>query len=108
MGNVGAILLNNRVKLPVKSFSLAPAKMTFSLATAMETVSIDELWVRISVKLAYRKRGSEIAVRPAVPPLQAQRTHSNKLAEKLQIAGALVDNLAEQLRMAGLVQRDFL
>jgi sigma-B regulation protein RsbU (phosphoserine phosphatase) len=108
MGNVGAILLNNRVELPVKSFSLAPAKMTFSLATAMETVSIDELWVRISVNLAYRKRGSEIAVRPAVPPLQAQRTHSNKLAEKLQVAGALVDNLAEQLRMAGLVQRDFL
>jgi sigma-B regulation protein RsbU (phosphoserine phosphatase) len=108
MGNVGAILLNNRVKLPVKSFSLAPAKMSFSLATTMESVSIDEIWVRISVNLAYRKRGSEIVIRPAVPPMQVQRSHTNKLAERLQITGALVDDLAEQLRMAGLVQRDFL
>ncbi|MHC4500437.1 MAG: PP2C family protein-serine/threonine phosphatase [Planctomycetota bacterium] len=37
-----------------------------------------------------------------------QRSHTNSLAEKLQITGALVDDLAEQLRMAGLVQRDFL
>ena len=109
MGNVGAILLNNRVKLPVKSFALAgPQVKSFSLATTMETVSIDELWVRISVNLAYRKKGSQISVRPAVPPMQVERAHSNKLAEKLQITGALVDNLAEQLRMAGLVQRDFL
>ncbi|HUW19000.1 MAG TPA: PP2C family protein-serine/threonine phosphatase [Sedimentisphaerales bacterium] len=107
-GNIGAILLNNRVKLPVKSFSLVPTKMSFSLASTMESVSIDELWVRISVNLAYRKRGSEIAVRPAVPPIQMQKFHANRLAEKLQITGALVDTLAEQLRMAGLVQRDFL
>ncbi len=108
MGNVGAILLNNRVKLPVKSFSLVPAKMSFSLASTVESVSTDELWVRISVNLAYRKRGSGIAVKPAVPPIQMERANSNKLAEKLQMTSALVDSLAEQLRMAGLVQRDFL
>jgi sigma-B regulation protein RsbU (phosphoserine phosphatase) len=109
MGNIGTVLLNNRVKLPVKSFSLAgPQVKSFSLATTMESVSVDELWVRISVNLAYRKKGSEISVRPAVPPMQMQRSHTNSLAEKLQITGALVDDLAEQLRMAGLVQRDFL
>jgi len=109
MGNIGAILLNNRVKLPVKSFFLAgPQVRSFSLATTMESVSIDELWVRISVNLAYRKKGSQIAVKPAVPPTPMQRTHANRLAERLQMTGALVENLAEQLRMAGLVQRDFL
>lgn len=106
--NIGVILLNNRIELPVKSFSLAPARISFSLATTMESVSVDELWVRISVNLAYRKRGSEIAVRPAVPPMQVQRSHSNKLSEQLQMTGSLVESLAEQLRMAGLVQRDFL
>lgn len=107
--NIGAILINNRVRLPVRSFALAgPQVRSFSLVTTMESVSTDELWVRISVNLAYRKRGSEIAVKPAVPPTQIQRTHSNKLAERLQMTGALVENLAEQLRMAGLVQRDFL
>lgn len=110
MKNVGAILINNRVQLPVKSFALAgPQVKSFSLMTTMESVSIDELWVRISVNLAYRKKGSEIFVRPAVPPRQVQRTYTgNKLAEQLRMTEALVDNLAEQLRMAGLVQRDFL
>jgi serine phosphatase RsbU (regulator of sigma subunit) len=109
MGNIGTILLNNRVELPVRSFVLAgPQVKSFSLATTMETVSLDELWVRISVNLAYRRRGSEIAVRPAVPPLQVHRSHGHKLSDRLQMTGTLVDNLAEQLRMAGLVQRDFL
>ncbi|HEW78467.1 MAG TPA: serine/threonine-protein phosphatase [Phycisphaerales bacterium] len=108
MKSVGVILLNNRVESPVRSFSLAPSRVSFSMSATMESVSLDELWVRISVNLAYRKRCSEIVVKPAVPPEQLQSTHSNKLAEQLRMAGALVDNLSEQLRMAGLVQRDFL
>jgi sigma-B regulation protein RsbU (phosphoserine phosphatase) len=109
MRGIGAILLNNRVELPVRSFSLAgPQVKSFSLATTMESVSTDELWVRICVNLAYRKKGSEISVRPAVPPRQEQRIYSNKLAEQLSMTGALVENLAEQLHIAGLVQRDFL
>ncbi len=109
MESIGAILLNNRVELPVKSFSLAsPQVKSFSLATTMESVSVDELWLRISVNLAYRKKGSEIVVKPAVPPGQVQRIRNNKLAEQLSVTGALIDNLTEQLRMAGLVQRDFL
>jgi len=109
MQNIGVILFNNRIEMPVKSFSLAgPQVKSFSLVTTVESVSIDELWVRISVNLAYRKRGSEIVVKPAGPPRQVQRSNANKLAEQLHMTGALVDNLAEQLRMAGLVQHDFL
>ena len=108
MESIGVILLTSRVEMPVKSFSLAPAKTSFSMASTMESVSIDELWVRISVNLAYRKKSSGIAVKPAVPPKQVQRIYKNKLAEQLCMTGVLVDSLAEQLRLAGLVQQDFL
>jgi sigma-B regulation protein RsbU (phosphoserine phosphatase) len=106
--NIGVILLNERMQLPVKSFSLAPAKSSFSIGGSTESVSINELWVRVSLNLAYRKKSSEIAVKPAMPPKQVQRIYKNKLAEQLSMTGALVDNLSEQLRLAGLVQQDFL
>jgi serine phosphatase RsbU (regulator of sigma subunit) len=106
--NIGAILLNNRVSQPIKSFSVAAVK-SFSMVEVMELVSVDDLWVRISVNLAYRKRSTGIVVKPAVPPKQSQQgNNKNKLAEQLRMTEALVDNLSEQLRMAGLVQRDFL
>ena len=108
MENIGVILLTSQVKLPVKSFSLVPSGSSFSMASTMESVSIDELWVRISVNLAYRKKSVGMAVKPAVPPKQVQTIAKNKLAEQLTMTGALVDNLAEQLRLAGLVQQDFL
>ena len=106
--NIGAILLNNRVSQPIKSFSVAAVK-SFSMVDVMELVSVDDLWVRISVNLAYRKRSTGIVVKPALPPKQSQQgNNKNKLAEQLRMTEALVDNLSEQLRMAGLVQRDFL
>jgi sigma-B regulation protein RsbU (phosphoserine phosphatase) len=108
MESIGVILLTSRVETRIKSFSLAPAKTSFSMASTMESFSIDELWVRISVNLAYRKKSSGIAVKPAVPPKQVQRIYKNRLAEQLSMTGELVDNLAEQLRLAGLVQQDFL
>ncbi|MBN2456226.1 MAG: serine/threonine-protein phosphatase [Sedimentisphaerales bacterium] len=112
MKGIGAILLNNRVQVPVRSFSLAGHGVkSFSLASTMESVSIDELWVRISINLAYRERGSEILVKPAVPPKQLEYSYDkyrNKLAEQLRIRESFVDNLTEQLRLAGLVQKDFL
>lgn len=108
MNNIGVILLNERVEVPVKSFSLSPSKTSFSMAGTTDGVSADELWVRISVNLAYRKKSSGMAVKPAIPPKQIQRIYKNKLAEQLSITGALVDNLSEQMRLAGLVQQDFL
>jgi len=108
MENIGVILLTHRVELPVKSFSLTPAKTSFSMAATIESVSIDELWTRISVNLAYRKKSSGLAVKPALPPKQIRGIYQNKLAEQLSMTGAMVDNLAEQMRLAGLVQQDFL
>ncbi len=108
MENIGVILITDRVKVPVKSFSLAPAKSSFSVGGMTEAVSIDELWTRVSVNLAYRKKSDGIAVKPAIPPKQIQSIYKNKLAEQLSMTGALVDNLTEQLRLAGLVQQDFL
>jgi len=106
--NIGVILISSRLEVPVRSFSLTPAKTSFSMGGTMESVSIDDLWVRISVNLAYRKKSSGLAVKPALPPKQVQRIFQNKLAQQLTMTGALVDNLAEQLRLAGLVQQDFL
>jgi hypothetical protein len=108
MENIGVILITDRVKVPVKSFSLAPAKSSFSMGGMTEAVSIEELWTRVSVNLAYRKKSEGIAVKPAIPPKQIQTIYKNKLAEALSMTGALVDNLTEQLRLAGLVQQDFL
>ncbi|MGB7583013.1 MAG: PP2C family protein-serine/threonine phosphatase, partial [Sedimentisphaerales bacterium] len=108
MENIGVILITDRVKVPVKSFSLAPVKSSFSMGGMTEAVSIDELWTRVSVNLAYRKKSDGIAVKPAIPPKQIQTIYKNKLAEQLSMTGALVDNLTEQLRLAGLVQQDFL
>ena len=108
MENIGVILITDRVKVPIKSFSLAPAKSSFSMSGMTEAVSIDELWTRVSVNLAYRKKSDGIAVKPAIPPKQIQNIYKNKLAEQLSMTGALVDNLTEQLRLAGLVQQDFL
>jgi serine phosphatase RsbU (regulator of sigma subunit) len=108
MNNIGVILLNERVPLPIKSFSLSPSKSSFSMGGSIDSVSIDELWVRISLNLAYRKKSSEIAVKPAMPPKQVQRIYKNRLAEQLSMTGAMVENLSEQLRLAGLVQQDFL
>jgi len=108
MDNIGVTLIGNRLKVPVKSFSLAPAKNSFSMAGTIETVSLDDLWVRISLNLAYRKKPAGIIVKPASSENPVKRTHTNKLAEQFRMTESLVDNLAEQLRLAGLVQRDFL
>jgi len=105
---IGAVLLTGRVEMPVKSFSLTPLGSSFSMVSNMELVSVDDLWVRISMNLAYRKKSHGIAVKPAGPPNKMHRLHKNNLAEQLHMTEVLVDNLAEQLRLAGLVQQDFL
>ena len=108
MENIGVVLLTERMEMPVKSFSLSPSKTSFSMGGSTEAVSIDDLWVRVSLNLAYRKKSTGMAVKPALPPKQVQTIYKNKLAQQLSMTGALVDNLTEQLRLAGLVQQDFL
>lgn len=106
--NIGVIALTHRFEKPVKSFSLLPTHTSFSMVGSMESVSIEDLWVRISVNLAHRKKGSGIVCKPLVPASKMDKTGGNRLAEQLQMTAAMVENLTEQMRLAGLVQRDFL
>ena len=106
--HIGVILLTEQPSKPVKSFLLSPIKNSFSLYRDSGSVSIDDLWARINVNLAFRKKNSGIALKPAAPPKQVHTIYKNKLAEQLATTKNLVDNLAEQLRLAGLVQQDFL
>ena len=108
MENIGMVLLTDRQEMPVKSFSLSPSKTSFSMVSSMESISIDELWAKISANLAYRKKSSGMTTKPLVPRKYVLRIHRNKLAEQLSMTKSLADNLAEQLRLAGLVQQDFL
>ncbi len=108
MENIGMILLTDRPEMPVKSFSISPSRTSFSMINTLESVSIDELWLKVSANLAYRKKSSGITTKPLVPRKHVLRVHKNKLAEQLSITKTLADNLAEQLRLAGLVQQDFL
>jgi len=106
--NIGVIVLTHRVQRPVKSFSLSPTKTSFSVPSSVDAISPDELWIQISVNLAFRKKSSGISARPSVPASRLELSGTNKLAEQLKMTGSLVENLTEQLRMAGMVQRDFL
>jgi len=105
--NIGVILLNGQLETPGKGLSVAKVK-SFLLPGASWSESVEELWVRISVNLAYRKKGAAITVKPASQAQHFQRTYTNRLEEQLNMVGNLVQNLAEQLRLAGLVQHDFL
>jgi sigma-B regulation protein RsbU (phosphoserine phosphatase) len=108
MDRIGVILLTDQKRAPVKSFYLSPSKTSFSVGDSMETASIDQLWTRVSVNLAYRKGNSSIAAQPAIQHRQDNTICKNKLAEQLAMTKVLADNLTEQLRLAGLVQQDFL
>ncbi len=108
MKHIGSILLNGRANQKVKSFSLINSGVrSFSISDLENTLSLEELWMRISVNLAYRKRSSGIVVKPAIPPKQLPGT-ANSMAQQLKLTESLVNNLSQQLQLAGLVQRDFL
>jgi hypothetical protein len=108
MVHIGVILLKSRKGAEAKSISLSLINSGFSVGNRTGTVSIDELWTRISVNLSYRKGGSSMAVREVIPSRHVNTTCTNKLAEQLAMTKVLADNLTEQLRLAGLVQQDFL
>lgn len=107
--NLGTILLTQRVKRRVKSFSLVPSDSSFSMTNNHESISLDVLSARISVNLADRKKqNSGITFRPPTSLSAIEKLHHTSPTDPAQMAGALMDNLTEQLRLAGLVQRDFL
>jgi sigma-B regulation protein RsbU (phosphoserine phosphatase) len=106
--HIKVILLTDRQRTPIRSFSQPTSKTSFAVGDSMESVSIDELWTRVSVNLAYRKGNSSMAAQPAIQHGQVNTICKNKLAEQLAMTKLLADNLTEQLRLAGLVQQDFL
>ncbi|MCJ7692142.1 MAG: serine/threonine-protein phosphatase [Sedimentisphaerales bacterium] len=96
---MGTILLKDPLHLHVESFTLT---------TVIESLSEDRLLDTINSNLERRRNSPEIL---SVPPAlidQEDITYTQNLTEQLLMAEAFVDNLAEQLRMAGHVQRDFL
>lgn len=107
--NIGIVLLTQRVKRPVRSFSLVSSESSFSMASTVDSISLDDLWARISINLADRKHeNSGIAVKPASSVSLAEKLRGNQATDPSQAENALVEGLREQLRLAGLVQRDFL
>jgi sigma-B regulation protein RsbU (phosphoserine phosphatase) len=106
--HIGVVLLTAPMKAPVRSFSLSPTKTSFCLAGQTGASSTDELWKQLSLNLACRKGASGMAVRPVLPKRPVRTIFRNRLAEQLNTTKALADNVSEQLRLAGLVQQDFL
>ncbi len=106
--HIGVILLTDKEEVPVENSSMLPSTTSLSMSETSEVSSLDELWVRVSANLTYRKKSSARVVKPAATSRQVQPTYKNKLSEQIDTAKTLIENLAEQLRLAGLVQKDFL
>ncbi len=114
--NLGTILLTAKIKRSIRSFSLAPTDSSFSIsANGVESITLDALWARISVNLADRKsQNLGVAVKPPVSPSPIEKTiamasqPADQSQPQAQAPAAIMGNLTEQLRLAGLVQRDFL
>ncbi len=106
--NIGVILLSGNQQTEAARPDSYTDQSTPSGNGKLYPVDLDELWIRISVNLAYRKQSSGMVIKPAAPPKKVATTCSNRLADQLNITEVLLDNLSEQLRLAGMVQRDFL
>jgi len=105
--NLGTILIS-QLERPVRSFSLVPSDSSFSMSNN-QTMSLDMLSARIQVNLADRKKqNSGITFRPPASLSAIEKLRTASSADPATVANSLMDNLTEQLRLAGLVQRDFL
>lgn len=108
MENISVIVLSHHVSKPVRSFSLSPTKASFSMAGTTDTISINDLWVRISVSLACRKKSTGISSKPLISATKLERSGTNRLADQVKQASEMLETMTEQFRLAGQVQRDFL
>jgi phosphoserine phosphatase RsbU/P len=107
--NIGIVLLTQRVRQPVRSFSLVSSETSFSMTRSVESISLDDLWASIRVNLTQRKNHrSGIATKPPGPTSLSERLWQKRPAEQPEASGGFVDNVKEQLRLAGMLQRDFL
>ncbi len=107
--NIGIVLLTQRVKRPVRSFSLVSSETSFSMASSVDSISLDDLWASISVNLAQRKhQHSGITTRAPGPTSLSERLWDKQPTDASDPTGSFVDSVKEQLRLAGMLQRDFL
>lgn len=105
--SIGVVLLTGRLDSSLELPGTA-VDGGFTMTTTMPSFSAEELWSRICINLGYRKKREESTAEGVASTGQDKASSKNKLAEQLRMTGVLVDNLVEQLRLAGLVQRDFL
>ncbi len=107
--NIGIILLTQRIRRPVRSFSLVSSESSFSMPSTVESIPLDDLWARIRVNLADRTHQNVgITGTPLAPISLAERLWKNHATNQSQAENPFVDGIKEQLRLAGLLQRDFL
>ena len=107
--NIGIVLVTQRIQRPVRSFSLVSSESSFSMPSTVESISLDDLWARIRINLTDReKQNSGIAIRLPIAMSWTERLRRTQPADQTKTEDAFVDGLKEQLRLAGLVQRDFL
>jgi phosphoserine phosphatase RsbU/P len=86
--NIGVVVLNSWVEF---------ADSRHKLSGKLYSATLEELWGRISANIAYRKKTS---LHPAQILPKVENDNANK--------ALMADMMAEQLKMAGRVQRDFL
>lgn len=107
--NLGIVLLTQRVRQPVRSFSLVSSETSFAMTRSVESISLEDLWAGIRVNLAQRKnQRSGIATKSPGPTSLSERLWEKRPADQAEAPGSFVDNVKEQLRLAGMLQRDFL
>jgi serine phosphatase RsbU (regulator of sigma subunit) len=86
--NIAAILLNSWVEFD---------NSRYALFGTLYSATLEELWGRIHANIAYRKKTTALWAKTDTPPEQDNASKA-----------LLADMMAEQLKMAGRVQRDFL
>ena len=68
--SIGVILLNTHPEVKKKT------DIGLVSDNGADDINLDELWLRISVNLAYRKKSPGMVVKPAKPPRETIRTSS--------------------------------
>jgi hypothetical protein len=107
--NIGTILLTQPVGRPARRLLHASPGRDQPLSRPADPIPLDDLWAQICMNLAYRKKpNAGIAVKRSIVVSAPERSPGSKANGQSETTGALMDNLTEQLRLAGLVQRDFL
>lgn len=107
--NIGTILLTRPVMPSMHSPCPTSSNHDSAEDTPSDSIPLDDLWAQISVNLAYRKGPSTgMTVKSPLMNNSSERLWHNRVAGQSDATDTLVDSLTEQMRLAGLVQRDFL